>query len=175
MSISGNDIKFMLTGGTGNTNPNLSLGGEISSTELVSSSLHNLFDKVTGDESLAGDTEYRCFGIKNSHATLTWEAVKVFISANTQADDSISIAVEKPISGVVQTIENESTAPLGTVFSSGCIDRSSGLDCTSENGAEDGEIIAGEWAGIWVCRVVPPDCSPYNNTATIGTNGDTPA
>ncbi len=80
-----------------NTNPNASLGGAVSSTEVVDNSLHNLFDKVSADESLSGDTEYRAVFIKNNHSTLTLENAKVYIYSNTPSPDTnvqISVATE---------------------------------------------------------------------------------
>lgn len=57
MPILDEEIKFYLTGGAANDDPNASLGGAISSVEIASGNLHNLFDKVTGDESSAGDVD----------------------------------------------------------------------------------------------------------------------
>lgn len=94
MPIVQSDIKFYLSGGGSNTDPNAALGGAISSTEIVDASDNNLFDDVTGDESNAGDTEYRAFYVKNTHASLTWQNVKVWIQTNTPAGDSVEIGIE---------------------------------------------------------------------------------
>ena len=64
MAITASNIKFYLSGGTSNSNVNASIGGAISTTEVVDNSRHNLFDKTLGTESTAGDTEYRCIYIK---------------------------------------------------------------------------------------------------------------
>lgn len=53
MAITATDIQFRLSGGSGNTDVNASLGGAKSSTQITSASLHNLFDQVSGDESAA--------------------------------------------------------------------------------------------------------------------------
>ena len=61
MPIVSGDIKYYLSGGGGNTNPNASLGGAISSTEITPASLHNLFDLVSSADASAGTDDYRCF------------------------------------------------------------------------------------------------------------------
>ena len=174
MAIIQSEIKFYLTGGAENSNVNASLGGVISSTEVTSAQLHNLFDKVTGDESSAGDIEYRAIAVKNTNATLTWENVKAYISANTAGGDDISIGIETPSSNAIQVIGNESTAPTAIDFSAPA-DRANGIACTGEGDAV-GEIAAGNWVGIWVKRNVPAETSAVdNNSATIAVSGDTAA
>jgi len=72
MPIVSTDIEYRLSGGTTNTDPDASLGGAMSTAVgglITSGAANNLFDDVTGDESAAGDTEYRCFYVTNDHAT----------------------------------------------------------------------------------------------------------
>ena len=59
MPIISTDIQYRLSGGSGNTDVNASLGGVKSSTS-VGTGLHNLFDVVSSAEASSGDTEYRC-------------------------------------------------------------------------------------------------------------------
>jgi hypothetical protein len=61
-------IVFRLSGGAGNTDPAASLGGVMSSTAVGS---NTLFDTVSAAEALSGDTEYRCYYVKNTNATDT--------------------------------------------------------------------------------------------------------
>jgi hypothetical protein len=165
MAITASDIKFYLSGGAANSDPNASLGGAISSTEIVSASLHNLFDKVTGDESYAGDTEYRCFYVKNTHGSLTWESVFAWISSAAVGGDAITIAKEASSGSPVQTIVSESVAPVGPVFST-AVSKAAGLSL--------GDMAAGVSYAIWVKRVVSALTSAYNtDTATIKCEGDT--
>lgn len=56
------------------------LGKYRSSDEIVTDTDENLFDNVTASESELGDTEYRAFFVKNTHATLTFTSAKVYIS-----------------------------------------------------------------------------------------------
>lgn len=59
-------VKFYLSGGASNSNPNLSLGGVMSSVEIdFSNPQDNLFDDVLSDDALNGYIDYRCFYIMN--------------------------------------------------------------------------------------------------------------
>ncbi len=61
MAIVSTDLLFYHSGGAGNSDPDASLGGIISTTQITDASDNNLFDDVTGDEASSGDTEYRGF------------------------------------------------------------------------------------------------------------------
>jgi hypothetical protein len=113
MPIISTDLKYRLSGGAANADVNASLGGEKSSTEITSASLHNLFDQVSGSEAQAGDTEYRCFYIHNAHASLALQGAKVWIDTNTPSGDtSAEIALGiSAVNGVEPTVANESTSP----------------------------------------------------------------
>lgn len=168
MPIIASDIKFFLSGGSTNTDGNDALGGAISSTE-ASSSLNALFDYVTGDESAAGDTEYRCIYIQNDHPSLTLYGTKIWISTNTPSTDtSAEIALgTSAVSGTEQTIADEDTAPSGTTFST----------ATNEGASLSiGDLDAGEWKAIWIKRIVDSSAAAYNaDGMTITVKGDTAA
>ena len=85
--VSGN-LDKLLTGGASNTDPNLSLGGAPSTTELVNNSKNNLFNLVSAQEAEDGMTDYRCEALKNTHASLTYKAAKVWIRQNTTSGDT---------------------------------------------------------------------------------------
>ena len=72
-------------------------GGDINlANEIISDQLQNIFDNVTDQERIEGDTEYRKVFVYN-HNTGTgsaWLNVKCWIWQNTlSADDDISIAI----------------------------------------------------------------------------------
>lgn len=52
-------LVFRLTGGASNSDPDASLGGVMSNTEISGTALNNLFDDVSPDEATSGSTEYR--------------------------------------------------------------------------------------------------------------------
>jgi hypothetical protein len=88
MAITATDIlfKFSVAAAAGDTTAGTaagSLGDQISTTAITDATLHNLFDVVTGDENAASEAEYRGIFVHNNHATLTWENVVVWLSAET--------------------------------------------------------------------------------------------
>lgn len=168
MPITSTDLKFRLSGGAANSNPNASLGGAKSSTE-IGTGLHNLFDQVGSAETTSGDTEYRCFYVHNAHATLALENAVIYIQSNTPSGDtSVEIAVgSAAVNGTEQTVANESTAPTGVTFSS-----------AANLGAALalGNIPAGQHRAVWVKRIVNAGAAAYNDDqVTLRVQGDTAA
>ena len=169
MAIVAGDIKLYLSGGGANSDPNAALGGAISSTEVTDNTLHNLFDKVTGAEGLAGDTEYRCIYVKNTHGSLTLESAKVWVQTNTPSGDSaIAIALGgEGENGTAETIADESTAPSGESFSAP-VDYANGLSL--------GDLDAGNSYPIWVRRTITASAAAYDDDSVVlGIQGDTAA
>lgn len=169
MPVASSDILFYLSGGSGNTDPNASLGGVISTTAITPASLHNLFDAVNGSEASAGDTEYRCLYVKNTHATLSLLSAVAWLSANTPStDDTIDIGLgTSAVGGTEQTVANESTAPTGVTFSA---------PSSFGAGLSIGDIANGSWKAIWVRRTVNASAAAYNSdSATLSVQGDTQA
>lgn len=168
MAIAATDIDFYLSGGASNTNPNASLGGVISTTEM-GTGVHNLFDQVSSAESSAGDTEYRCFYVKNNHATLTMQVAVAWIESNTPSTGTaVRIALgTSAVNATEQTITDESTAPIGVTWSS----------AANEGAAlAIGDIPAGQTKAIWVERVVSAGAGAYNDDqCTIRIKCDTAA
>lgn len=166
MPIVAADIKIYLSGGAGNTDPNASLGGVISTTELVDNNLHNLFDVVGSAEAAAGDTEYRCIYVKNTHGTLAWQNVVAWLSTQSTAALAFALAGEG-LNVAAETVADESTAPIGETFSS---------PTTEGGGVSLGNIPAGQFYGIWVRRTVSAAQSALSNdTAVLSLKGDTAA
>jgi hypothetical protein len=168
MAIVATDIDFHLSGGSGNTNVNASLGGAISTTQ-IGAPVHNLFDQVSGAESSAGDTEYRCMYVKNSHGSLTLQGAKVWITSNTPSTGTaVRIALgTSAVNGTEQTIVNESTAPSGVTWST-AVDEANALSI--------GDIPFGQHKAIWIERVISAGAGAYNDDqATIRCKGDTAA
>jgi len=140
-------------------------------TPVLELNLESLYDHVTGTEASSGDTEYRCFCVKNAHATDTAYNVKVYIAETTgNAEDAISFAVEMPAEGsetdgAAQTIANESTEPTvnsGRVSAwSTATSRATGVG--TDQDYHDAHLDAGELAYVWVRRVVSASASAANN------------
>lgn len=169
MAIVQADIKFFLSGGAGNSDPNLSLGGAISATELVAATVGNLFDNVSGAESAAGDVEYRCFYVKNDHASLTLQAAKAFINTNTpSADSDVSFSLgTSAVNGTEQTAADESTPPAGVTWQNAI---------GEANSQSIGDIPFGQTMAIWLRRTITAAASAYNSDSVITeVKGDTAA
>ena len=104
MALSSIDIVFYYSAqATGPTNNTLSLGGTISATGTITDNLaNNIFDDVTGDESAAGDTEYRGIYIKDTNSAYSMINPKIWILGyrrDPTNPDTISIACSTFILG----------------------------------------------------------------------------
>lgn len=165
MPIVTSDIKFYLSGGASNTNTNASLGGVISSTEVVDNSINNLFALALGTESDAGSTKYRAFFVKNTHATLTYTTPKLYISSNTpSATTAVTVALADETGSPIETIANEDTAPVGPVFVT-AVDYANGISI--------GSLAPGETKGIWVKWVINAGTVAVLDTVTFSVQGET--
>lgn len=170
MPIVSNDIEYRLSGGAGNADPAASLGGIMSATAMPA----NLFDNVSGDEGAAGDTEYRCIYVRNAHATLTLEAPKLWLVANTpSADTDVAVALDGAgagdgsTTGVAETVVDEQTAPVGEVFSA---------PASKATGIAMPALGPGQAHAIWVRRTVNAGAAAVNGDGfTIRVEGDTAA
>lgn len=179
MAITASEILFKLSVAaaagdtTAQADPNASLGDQISTTQITDATLHNLFDKITGDENAASDVEYRCFFVHNNHASLTWESVVVWLSSETAGGATVAIGLDPAGvtakgSGSAQaaTIANESTAPAGVTFSA---------PTSKGAGLSIGNIAAGSVAAIWVRRTAANTAALDTDGVVIRCEGDTAA
>lgn len=179
MAITAADIKYKLAvaAAAGDTtaqpDPNASLGDQISTTEITDATLHNLFDVVTGDENAASDVEYRCLFVHNDHATLTWEDVVVWLSAEVAGGavaaiglDPAGVTAKGAAVAQAATIANEGVAPAGVAFSA---------PTTKGTGLVIGDIPAGSVAAIWVRRTAANTAALDNDGVTVRVEGDTAA
>lgn len=156
MPILTSEIQIRLTGGASNSDPNLSLGGAVSSTALVDNTLHNLFDEVGGSESLAGDIEYRIVAVRNGNSSLTMKNTKVYISQDsTNANSELDIALDgNGLNTEPETLTDESDTPTGETFTHPT-DYAGGLNM--------GNIPNGQYYGLH-----------FRRTITAGAGASTP-
>jgi hypothetical protein len=165
MAIVATDLKFYLSGGGSNADPNASLGGAISSVQASS----NLFDDIGTAEAAAGESEYRALFVKNTNATDTAYATKIWIASNTIATSTaLQIALaDEGVANTIETVANEGTAPTGPTFD----------DAEDEaNALTIGNLAPGEAHGIWVKRTVTATTVAFaNDTATLRVKANTAA
>lgn len=174
MAIAAGDIvkRLSVSAAAGDTtaqpDPNASLGDQVATTVITDATLNNLFDDVSGAESAAGDTEYRCLFILNNHATLTLENATIEVQSETGAGTTVTIATDNignvaKGSGSAQatTIADESTAPSGvSAFGAGPL--------------TIGNLAPGQVRGIWLKRVVTLGAGASNpDTVVLRVTGDT--
>lgn len=168
MAIVAGDVKKYLSGGAANADPNASLGGAISSTEIVDDSLNNLFALAPASEAEAGSTKYRAFFVKNTHATLTLKSAVIYISSNTPSGDTqVQIGLALEDGSPIDTIANENTAPDPAVSFS----TADGIG----NALSIGDLAPGASKGIWVKWVTNAGAAAVNDEVTIAIKGETEA
>jgi hypothetical protein len=161
MSILATDLKFFLSGGAANSDPDASLGGAKSSVAIVTNVLNNLFDSVSGDEHTAGDTNYRCIFIKNDSAETAYN-VKFWIDSNTtSAEDTLTIGLDLTgVGDTADTVVDEDTAPDPAVTFVTAVDQANALSL--------GDMTTGQSYPVWIKRVVTAGSTPQaNNVATL--------
>jgi len=160
MPVLSTDLKFLLSGGGSNTNPNAALGGVISATEVVDDTLNNLFDNVSGAEHAAGDINYRCVYVKNNSAAIAYN-VKLYINTNTPAvDDAVQIGKDLAgLNATADTIADEHTTPDPAVTFS--------LADGYANAINLGDIPAGQVYAFWIKRIVSAGATAQANDSAI--------
>jgi len=160
MAIVSTDLKLFHSGGGSNSTIANDIAGDISSVELTDNTLNNLWDDVSGDESSAGDTEYRKIFFKNGHGSLTAQSTVLWIDTNTTStNDTINIGLDPAGSGAAGAdIANESTAPAGVTFSA---------PSTKGAGLSLGNIANGVRYAIWVKRIVDAAAAANDSNSYI--------
>jgi hypothetical protein len=164
MAIVATDILFRLTGGSGNSSQNASLGGVMSTSTVASASL---FDDVSGAESAAGESEYRGVALLNNHGSLSYLAPRVWISTDTPASDTdadVALAAEA-VNTTMATIATEDTAPATVTFANTAISYATGLVIP--------DIPFSQFKGIWIKRNITAGANASADSFTVSVQGDT--
>lgn len=168
-------FKRSVTAAAGNTtaqsDPNLSLGDQVSTTAWAGGSINDLFDDVSGAENAASTVDYRCIFVHNSNAANALENAVVYLSAETGGGASIAVGADTTAASAVGaatqqalTVANETTAPSGVSFSS---------PTTSGTGVALGNIPAGSVKAFWIRRTAANTAALSNDGVTIAVTGDT--
>ncbi|MGW8180029.1 MAG: hypothetical protein ACWGQW_14900 [bacterium] len=168
-------VKSGSAGDTEASTPDASLGKYMSTSSVdLGVPANNLFDDVNGQESSAGDVEYRCFFILNDHATLTLVAPFVWLEAEVGGGADVAIGLDP--AGVVPRgqagaqaaeIATEDNAPVGVSFSS---------PTSKATGLAASNIPPDYCQAVWVRRTVAPGtAAKAGDGVTIRVEGDSPA
>lgn len=169
MPVTQSDIKFY------KTSHGKSLGGGVGN-EIVGDILNNLWDDVEPEEAEIGDTEYRCFLVKNNNPTDTWRNVKVWLmSDESPSGVSIDLGLDgRPpfIFGTTQSVTgDEDTPPQPAVT---FVSFGKGSSTMPQNALVIGDMGPGTYKGIWIRRTVSSNTpSKPSNTFAIRFRGET--
>ena len=174
MPIVAGDLSWRFSGGSANTDKNLSRGGAISNTALTDNTLENLFPTTTGPQATSGVTHYRLIYLRNGHASIPLTSAQVWIDQVTASTaDEIAIGLDPAAIGSDSTITtsedaNGTSTPAGVTFSTPLVGSplSLGGDLPANGGKK----------GIWIRRITNAGAPAYNdNNTVIKANGQTTA
>lgn len=172
MPVAASDIQFRYSGGAANTSAAACLGGAMSTAGagVVDDNVKNdLFDDVSSAETTAGDVEYRAIYIKNNHASIALTDASIYISSNsTSTTEEVDIALaDEAVDTTIETIANESTAPVGPTFTHPTAAGTLKLNSTTG-------LAAQSFKGVWLRRTVDAGTTAQaNNAFTLAVTGDT--
>lgn len=131
-------------------------GGDISANEIVDETLNNVFPDVSGDDTATGLVTYRKIFIKNTNATESLDALKVWIEQLTDStEDEIDISMCNTLTGSDATGDGQNYVRPTSVVHADVL--------------EYGEVVAGDYAALWLRRTVDGGASEYEeNSAILG-------
>jgi len=157
MAILTTDVDTRLSGGVGNSDPDLSLGGVKSTTELSPTvAEENLFSNVDGAEASAGSTKYRGLYFHNGHASLTLTATVIWFTTQTPSGDTdVAMALAgEGLNATIETVADEDTAPVGETFTA---------PATKGAGLSMGNVSFSQHFGFWIRRIINAAASAFDN------------
>lgn len=177
MSISAANLKIRFStkaGSAGDTEVGTgagSLGKYVSTTEITSGLLHDLFDIIAGDENAASEAEYRCIFMVNESGTDTFLNPKIYVLSQVSGGASIAIGIDPTApsdagSATAQAVEivDEDTAPAGVTFST---------PVTAETALAFADIAPGECVAFWVRRTAANTAAMTSDGAVLTIVGET--
>lgn len=125
MTVTVEDISIVLSGGINNLDPNLSLGGDPSTTPVRDNLINNLFSDVTPDQAEDGYEDYRCFYFFNDGDSTIYN-IEVWIESQVEDGASIELGIEETdelqritLSGAIPTSGTATWAYEGEEFTTG--------------------------------------------------------
>lgn len=179
MPVLNSDILFKLsvtTGTSGNSLPqgnvNNSLGRFISTTQIVNSTINNLFDNISGDENASSGVDYRCFFVHNSNSSGTLYSTVIWTSGQVAGGASFDLGLDPSgntaigSSNQAVTIAAETVAPVGVTFSNP-VSKSGGLSI--------GDLSPNQCRAVWIRRTAANTSAVNNDGGTLRISGDSDA
>lgn len=111
MAVSESDINFTFSGGSTNTDPDKSLGGEPSLQPIMNK---RLFDDVTDDETKNGVRDYRCFYLHNENNVDTLFNSYIYVTYADVGETSVELGFNFENERQNITISNGNTVTGGS-------------------------------------------------------------
>lgn len=170
MPIVASDIhhKYSVLGSAGNpqSNPDSSIGGSISSTQIADNTINNDMNDITSAEASSGIIIYRGYFYQNKHATLTFISPRIWIESQTSSSNTdVALALTSEEKNLdIERLANETTAPIGPSFSQ---------PANYAAGLELGSLAPDDYRGQWVKYTVNAGASATLDTYTLAVRGDT--
>lgn len=165
------NLKFYLSGGAANTDPDASLGGARSTSTEAPETLNGLFNPVTGDEAVAGSIKYRCVFFRNEDANANglMAPLSAWIASQTSSPDTVLAIGIDPAgknASAFGPVANEDTAPTGPVFTEPSAKGTLSLPTAP--------YAQNDFVAIWIRRTVSGGAaSTASDASTIRVEGDT--
>ncbi len=132
----------------------------------ISNVPQNIFDDITEVQSFAGNTEYRCFYLQNNHATATAYKVTIWVNAQPDVADTVSVSLDPAgLNGValgpLADTEDTTNVLSALTFAS---------PSSSSTGLLLGTMLAGESYAFWIKKVTPAEnrLTSAQNTFSLG-------
>ena len=170
MPITDTELHYRLSkvGGGAQADPNDSIGGAMSTTDIVTNVSQNLFQNVTGAQSLAGFIDYRgIYAYNDNTEALALIGTRLWIETQAAAPgDATAIALaDEGLNVTIERLANEETAPAIVTFSA---------PANYAAGLVMGDIPDEQFFGFWVRRTISPATSAYtDDTFELEFRGDT--
>lgn len=149
------------------------LGKYMATTQVPDATANNLFPDATGDENAASQVDYQCLFVHNSHATLTYQNVVVWLSAEVAGGATIALSVDTTAASAAgsataqaKTIADKNTAPTSQTFTA---------PTSKATGLSIGSLTPGQVRAVWVRRTENNTAAVNNDGATLSFSGDTAA
>lgn len=162
--IVGADGRYVIADSTGDQQVHVTVtdaslpGSSQSDTDITIANITNeVFDDIVKQESLDGDTEYRCLYLYNAHPTDQVLNSTIWRESDASGADSLSLAADLAgvgdgsTTGVADTVVDEGTAPDPALSFTEPTTQGAGIIL--------GTLDSGEAVAFWEKRVVPAETS----------------
>lgn len=166
MAVSAADIKFHHCANrpAGTAETAASYGGSSVTDELDTDTvLHNLFDKISGQQASDGYTDHRKFFVANANTDDILSDVLLWCSvALVQSDDETwyfkAFTVASDLANVLSDVDSLDATDFDMSFNAAQ---------TDTDGADLSDIAAPGAVAIWIRRVIGAGCGSEPNEGTV--------